>query len=163
MSVIHEGIDTQLVRPDTKAVYRLPNGKELRAGMKIVTYVARNLEPYRGFHIFMRAVPQVQRRHPDAEILVVGQDGVSYGSKLPDGDSYKKRMLNEVTFNSNTVHFTGHLAPPDFRAVMHISSAHVYLTYPFVLSWSLLEAMASGCIIGRFKHGTRSRGNHRSP
>ncbi len=78
--------------------------------MKVVTYVARNLEPYRGFHVFMRALPEIQKRHPDAEILIVGQDGVSYGGKLPDGDSYKKRMLAEMSFNPETVHFTGHLA-----------------------------------------------------
>ena len=147
MSVIHEGIDTQAIRPNPEAVYRLPNGKELRPGMKVVTYVARNLEPYRGFHIFMRAIPEIQKRHPDAEILIVGQDGVSYGAKLPEGDSYKKRMLAEVSFDENRVHFTGHLRSPEFRAAMHVSSAHIYLTYPFVLSWSLLEAMASGCLV----------------
>lgn len=146
-SVIHEGVDTQAIRPDPDAVYRLPNGKDLRPGMKVITYVARNLEPYRGFHIFMRALPEIQKRHPDAEIVIVGQDGVSYGTKLPEGDSYKKRLLAEVSFNPDTVHFTGHLRSPEFRAVMHVSAAHVYLTYPFVLSWSLLEAMASGCLV----------------
>jgi glycosyltransferase involved in cell wall biosynthesis len=147
MSVIHEGIDTQAIRPNPNAVYRLPNGKELRPGMKVVTYVARNLEPYRGFHVFMRALPEIQKRHPDAEILIVGQDGVSYGAKLPEGDTYKKRMLAEVSFNPDTVHFTGHLRSPEFRAAMHVSAAHIYLTYPFVLSWSLLESMASGCLV----------------
>lgn len=147
MSVIHEGVDTLAIRPNPAAIYRLPNGKELRPGMKILTYVARNLEPYRGFHVFMRALPEIQKRHPDAEILIVGQDGVSYGGKLPEGDSYKKRMLAEVSFNPDRVHFTGHLATPEFRAVMHVSSAHIYLTYPFVLSWSMLEAMATGCVI----------------
>ena len=147
MSVIHEGVDTLAIRPNLEAVYRLPNGKELRPGMKIVTYVARNLEPYRGFHVFMRALPEIQKRHPDAEILIVGQDGVSYGGKLPEGDSYKKRMLAEVSFDSDRVHFTGHLATPEFRSVMQVSSAHIYLTYPFVLSWSMLEAMATGCVI----------------
>ena len=147
MSVIHEGIDTQAIQPNPKAVYRLPNGKQLRPGMKVITFVARNLEPYRGFHIFMRAIPAIQKRHPDAEILIVGSDGVSYGENLPDGDSYKKRLLAEISFNKERVHFTGRLDTPEFRAVQHVSAAHIYLTYPFVLSWSLLEAMASGCLV----------------
>ena len=95
----------------------------------------------------MRALPEIQRRHPDAEILIVGQDGVSYGRKLPGGETHKKRLLAEVVLDASRVHFTGHLATPDFRAAMHVSAAHVYLTYPFVLSWSMLEAMASGCLI----------------
>lgn len=147
MSVIHEGIDTDAIKPNPDAVFTTPGGKVLRAGDKVVTYVARNLEPYRGFPTFMRAIPEIQRRHPDAEILIVGQDGVSYGAKLPEGDSYKKRMLAEVSFDTSRVHFTGHLRTPEFRAAMHVSAAHIYLTYPFVLSWSLLEAMSSGCLI----------------
>ena len=147
MSVMHEGVDTQNIRPNPKAVFTTDSGKELRAGQKIVTYVARNLEPYRGFHTFMRAIPRIQRLHPDAEILIVGSDGVSYGAKLPEGDSYKKRMLAEVSFNPDTVHFTGHLESVRFRAAMDVSMAHIYFTYPFILSWSLVEAMATGCLI----------------
>ena len=147
IAVIHEGVDTETIRPQPEAVFTTRSGKVLRAGQKVVTFIARNLEPYRGFHVFMRALPDIQKRHPDADILIVGSDGVSYGSKLPEGDSYKKRLLAEVTFNPETVHFTGYLKPPEFRAAMHVSAAHIYLTYPFVLSWSLLEAMASGCVV----------------
>ena len=147
MSVIHEGVDTNTIRPRSDATFTTASGKELKAGQKIVTFVSRNLEPYRGFHIFMRAIPEIQRRHPDAEILIVGSEGTSYGRKLPEGDSYKKRMLAEVSFNPETVHFTGHLDTARFRAVMQISAAHIYLTYPFVLSWSMLESMATGCLV----------------
>ena len=147
MSVIHEGIDTDAIKPDPTATFRTESGKVLHAGDKVVTYVARNLEPYRGFPTFMRSIPDIQRRHPDAEILIVGMDGVSYGTKLPEGDSWKKRMLAEVSFDERRVHFTGYLHGDDFRRIMHISAAHIYLTYPFVLSWSLMEAMASGCLI----------------
>ena len=147
MSVMHEGVDAQAIGPKPDAVFVTESGKELRAGQKIVTFVARNLEPYRGFHVFMRAIPEIQRLHPDAEILVVGMEGVSYGVKLPEGDSYKKRMLAEVEFDASRVHFTGYLQPPRFRAAMHVSMAHIYLTYPFILSWSLVEAMASECLI----------------
>ena len=147
ISVIHEGVDTREIQANPDATFATPSGKVLRAGQKIVTYVARHLEPYRGFHTFMRSIPEIQRRHPDAEIVIVGSEGVSYGTQLPEGDSHKKRMLKEVSFNPETVHFTGHLTTPFFRAVMHVSAAHVYLTYPFVLSWSMLEAMASECLI----------------
>ena len=147
MSVIHEGIDTHAIRPNPDASFTLSDGQVLRPGMKVITFVARNLEPYRGFHVFMRSIPEIQKRHPDAHILIVGKDGVSYGRQLPEGETYKSRLLDEVAFDRSKVHFTGHLQTPDFRAVMHVSAAHVYLTYPFVLSWSLLEAMASGCLI----------------
>ena len=147
MSVIHEGIDTDAIKPDPDATFRTENGKVLRAGDKVVTYVARNLEPYRGFPTFMRSIPGVQRRHPNAEILIVGMDGVSYGTQLPEGDTWKKRMLAEVDFDASRVHFTGYLQGENFRKVMHVSAAHIYLTYPFVLSWSLMEAMASGCLV----------------
>ena len=147
MSVIHEGVDTERIRPNPAATFTTESGKVLRAGQKVVTFVSRSLEPYRGFHIFMRALPAIQRRHPDAEFLIVGAEGVSYGAKLAEGDSHKKRMLKEVSFDPSTVHFTGRLEWERFRAAMHVSAAHVYLTYPFVLSWSMLEAMASGCLI----------------
>lgn len=147
MSVIHEGVDTERIRPNPEATFTTESGKVLRAGQKVVTFVSRSLEPYRGFHIFMRALPEIQRRHPDAEILIVGAEGTSYGHALPEGDSHKKRMLKEVSFDQSTVHFTGRLEWERFRAAMHVSAAHVYLTYPFVLSWSMLEAMASGCLV----------------
>jgi glycosyltransferase involved in cell wall biosynthesis len=147
MSVIHEGVDTNVIRPDPNATLRTPGGKELRAGQKIVTFVSRNLEPYRGFHIFMRAIPEIQRRHRDADIVIIGGEGVSYGRHLPEGDSYKKRMLNEVQFDAEKVHFMDTLPTHEFLRAMQVSAVHVYLTYPFVLSWSMLEAMSAGCLL----------------
>jgi glycosyltransferase involved in cell wall biosynthesis len=147
MSVIHEGIDTQALRPNPQATFELPDGRVLRAGQKIISFVARNLEPYRGFHTFMRAIPEIQRRHPDADIVIVGKEENGYGKKLAEGDSYKTRLLAEVTFNPDKVHFTGHLVTDRFRQVLQISAAHIYLTYPFVLSWSMMEAMSSGCLL----------------
>jgi glycosyltransferase involved in cell wall biosynthesis len=125
----------------------LPNGIELKAGQPIVTYVARNLEPYRGFHSFMRAIPLIQAECPDAQIIVVGGDGVSYGSKPVGYPDWRSRMEAEVSFDHSRVHFTGKLPYQTYRAVLACSKVHVYLTYPFVLSWSLLEAMASGCVV----------------
>ncbi|MDL2315905.1 glycosyltransferase family 4 protein [Desulfovibrio sp. OttesenSCG-928-A18] len=121
----------------------------LGRGDKVLTYVARNLEPYRGFHIFMRSLPEIQRRHPDAQIMIVGRDGVSYSPRPEDGRTYKEQYLEELDgkIDLSRVHFLGRIPYPALRALFRISSAHVYLTYPFVLSWSALEAMSCGALL----------------
>jgi glycosyltransferase involved in cell wall biosynthesis len=144
--VIHEGV-IQSAYLTKVGVVRLPNGVELRAGQPIVTYVARNLEPYRGFHSFMRTIPHIQAECPDAQIIVVGGDDVSYGCKPVGYANWRSRMEAEVSFDHSNVHFTGKLPYQTFRAVLDCSKVHVYLTYPFVLSWSLLEAMSAGCVV----------------
>lgn len=144
--VIHEGVIQNCSSPTVDSV-TLPSGHVLQAGQPIVTYVARNLEPYRGFHIFMRAIPHIQAECPDAQIVIVGGDGVSYG-RMPIGyPDWRTKMMAEVSFDLSSVHFTGKLPYQKYRAVLKVSKAHVYLTYPFVLSWSLLESMASGCVV----------------
>jgi len=147
IQVIHEGIDTDLLGPDPNAILTLPNGRVLKAGEPIITYVARNLEPYRGFHTFMRALPQVLKEHPTCQVVIVGSDGVSYGSKPKDAPNWRTKMLRENPVDLNRVHFLGKVPYDTYRKVLQVSAVHVYLTYPFVLSWSLLEAMASGCLI----------------
>ncbi len=147
ISVIHDGIDTAGVAPDPTATLELPDGRVLRASDEVVTYVARNLEPYRGFHIFMRALEESCRRRPNAHYIIVGGDGVSYGSALPDGQTYRAKLLSEVKIDERRVHFLGRLPYDRFLRVLQVSGAHVYLTYPFVLSWSMLEAMSAGCVV----------------
>jgi len=150
IALVHEGVDTDTVRPDTKAKLALPeHGLELAASDEVITYVARNLEPYRGFHSFMRALPQILRRRPRARVLVIGADGVSYGTPLPKGQTYKEKYLKEIgnALDLERVHFLGQVSYDTLRQAYQVSSAHVYLTYPFVLSWSLLEAMAAGCCV----------------
>ena len=121
----------------------------LSAADKIITYVSRNLEPYRGYHIFMRSLPALQRLHPDAHVLIVGGDGVSYSPPPEDGRTYKARYLDELrdSLDLSRIHFLGKIPYGALRALFRISSAHVYLTYPFVLSWSTLEAMACGALL----------------
>lgn len=147
IQVIHEGINTDLLGPDPNATLTLPNGQVLKAGEPIITYVARSLEPYRGFHTFMRALPQILKEHPTCQVLIVGGDGVSYGSKPEDAPNWRIRMLRENPLDRSRVHFLGSVSYDTYRKVLQVSAVHVYLTYPFVLSWSLLEAMASGCLI----------------
>lgn len=147
ISVIHEGVNTKVVKPDPNATVTLLNGVVLTNKDKVVTYVARNLEPYRGFHVFMRALEQICQRQPDCHILIIGGDEVSYGRRMQEGKTYKEQMLGEVSIDKNRVHFLGRLPYDQYLKVLQISSAHVYLTVPFVLSWSMLEAMAIGCLI----------------
>ena len=146
ISVIHEGVNTALAKPNALAKFLLPNGKTLTAKDKIVTFVSRNLEPYRGFHMFMRALPEICQRLPDCHVLIVGGDEVSYGRKL-SGTTYREKMLQEVNVDTNNVHFLGKIAYAAYMQMLQISSAHVYLTVPFVLSWSMLEAMAAECLV----------------
>src|SRR6185312_4325157 len=129
---------------------RLPNdNRELRVGDEVVTYVARNLEPYRGFRTFMRSLPAILSRHPKAHVVIIGGDEVSYGMRLPDGKTYREEILNELgdSLDLSRVHFLGRVPYPTFLTVLQISRVHVYLTYPFVLSWSMLEALSAGCLV----------------
>lgn len=151
ISVIHDGIDTDFVKPAANAQLTLQaQGIALRPGDPIITFVNRNLEPYRGYHIFMRALPEILAKHPTARVLIVGGDGVSYGAApLPGEPSWKQRYLSEVAdrLDMSRVHFLGNISYPHFLGLLQISAVHVYLTFPFVLSWSLLEAMATECLI----------------
>jgi glycosyltransferase involved in cell wall biosynthesis len=149
ISVIHEGVDTDVVRPNPEAVIRCPSGRELRASDEVVTFAARSLEPVRGYHSFMRALPRIMTERPQAEIAIVGGDGISYGAAPPKGTTWKARYFKEVAdrIDPQRIHFMGRLQYADYLKVLQVSSAHVYLTYPFVLSWSLLEALSACCLV----------------
>lgn len=147
IEVIFDGIDLKMVHPRERAVIALDDGRKLCRGSKVVTYVARNLEPYRGFRTFMRAIPHIQHSHDDVDILIVGDDDVSYGRKPAGFETWREAMLAEVEFDRSRVHFLGKLPYDKYLDVLSVSAAHVYLTYPFVLSWSCLEAMAAGALV----------------
>ena len=118
-------------------------------GDEIVTYSARSLEPHRGFHIFMRALPSILRRRPRAHVLIVGRGDACYSGSPAHHRSYAERFFAEIenSVDRTRIHFVGLLPTDQYRAVLQISAVHVYLTYPFVLSWSLIEAMATGCVV----------------
>jgi glycosyltransferase involved in cell wall biosynthesis len=145
--VIHEGINARRVLPECDQKLMLPNGMTLTKEMEVVTYTARGLEPYRGFPVFMRAVDEICRRRPRCHIVITGGDEVRYGKRLENNQSYREKLLNDVTVDRDRVHFLG-IVPYDMHLkILQVSSAHVYLTVPFVLSWSMLEAMATECVI----------------
>lgn len=148
ITVIHDGIDTGRVAPDPMARLRLPDGRVLTAADEVLGYVARSLEPYRGFHVFMRALPQVLAQRPGAQVVIVGGDGISYGGPPREGGSWKAKMLAELPeLDLSRVHFLGRVAYADYLSLLQIARVHCYLTYPFVLSWSLAEAMAAGAYL----------------
>lgn len=166
IQVAHEGVDLEHLVPDPAAsiavqlpaeAHRPPQIKTLRAGDPIVTFVARNLEPYRGFHIFMRALPEVLRQHPGAHILIIGGENKGYGILPTDAATWRERMERELSTPGaanllpedwqRRVHFLGSVPYEAYKKVLQVSAVHVYLTYPFVLSWSLVESMAMGCRI----------------
>jgi glycosyltransferase involved in cell wall biosynthesis len=150
MTVVHDGVDTDYVKPDPAARFVIPGGNAaLTRDDEVITYVARNFEPYRGFNVFMRAIPAIQKRRPKAHIVMVGGDEVSYSPRLPPGQSYRARMLAEMQgkIDMSRLVILPRLAYDDYLALLRVSSAHVYLTYPFVLSWSLIEALSAGCAV----------------
>ncbi|MDG1286016.1 MAG: glycosyltransferase family 4 protein [Rickettsiales bacterium] len=147
ISVIHEGIDTDKVKPDDSVSITLKEGVTLKKGDPIITYVTRNFEHYRGSHQFLRAVKHIQEMHPTAMVVAVGADEISYGRAAPDGKRYRHILLDEVKPDMSRLFFTGAIPYEGFLKVLQISAAHVYLTVPFVLSWSMLEAMAAECLV----------------
>lgn len=152
ISVIHDGIDTDHLIPNPQVQLTLPDGSTLTRDDEVITFVNRNLEPYRGYHIFMRALPRLLKERPNARVLIVGGDEVSYGSRPPKGQTWKQIFIDEVRGRIPTpdwarVHFLGRIPYDQFIRLLQVSRVHVYLTYPFVLSWSLFESMSTQAAI----------------
>ncbi|MEA5549405.1 glycosyltransferase family 4 protein [Anabaena cylindrica UHCC 0172] len=148
ITVCHDGIDTNFFHPNPDAKLVLPRiNLDLSHVEELVTYVGRGMEPYRGFPQFMEAVALIQQRRPNCHIVVVGEDRVAYGKSLSDGKSYKQLMLEKLDLDLSRLHFTDLLPYHEYLQVLQASSVHIYLTRPFVLSWSMLEAMAAGCLL----------------
>jgi len=149
LEVIFDGVDCDRLAPNPAATFTLPDGRILKRGDEVLTFVNRNLEPYRGYHIFLRALPAVLKARPGARVVIVGGDEVSYGAAPKNAKGWKEIFLNEVRdrIDLSRVHFVGKLPYADFTRLMQISRVHAYLTYPFVLSWSMVEAMAAGALV----------------
>ncbi|HSK41814.1 MAG TPA: glycosyltransferase, partial [Arenibaculum sp.] len=147
MTLLHDGIDTDAFAPAPGTPMMLPN-LDLSHAAEVVTYATRGMEPYRGFPQFMRAAALLLERRPGLHVVVGGSDEVAYSARRQDGRSYKQAMLAELAGRDlSRLHFAGPLAGQDWRRLLQATTVHAYLTVPFVLSWSLLEAMASGCAL----------------
>lgn len=148
INVLHDGIDTNYFSPQQDAKLTLPSiGLDLSDAKEIVTYVSRGMEPYRGFPQFMEAVSLLLKKRKTCHVVVVGEDRVAYGRRLPDGKTFKQLMLEKLDLDLSRLYFTGRLPYHQYLQVLQASSVHIYLTRPFVLSWSMLEAMSTGCLI----------------
>ncbi len=148
LKVLHDGIDTTYFYSNPRAKIVLPAiGLDLSQIDEIITYATPGMEPYRGFPQFMEAVALIQQRRPNCHVVVMGTDRVAYGKALPGGKTYKQFMLEKLPLDLSRLHFTGSLPSDQYRQVLQASSAHIYLTHPFALSWSMLEAMACGCLL----------------
>ncbi len=152
LSVIHDGVDTELVRPNPQAALPLEGGRVLTREDEVISFINRNLEPFRGYHVFMRALPALLRERPKAQVVLLGGDEVSYGARAPGGKSWKQIFIDEVQDDIpeadwDRVHFLGRVPYERYLSLIQVARVHVYLTYPFVLSWSLLEAMSAGAAI----------------
>jgi glycosyltransferase involved in cell wall biosynthesis len=153
IQVIFDGVDCDILKPNPSVRLNLKRETgesfSLTSKDEIITFVNRNLEPYRGYHSFMRALPKILSARPNARVLIVGGDGVSYGAKAPEGKTWKQIFLDEVKsrIDLERVHFLGNVPYPIFTQLLQLSSCHVYLTYPFVLSWSCIEALSTGCLV----------------
>lgn len=149
ISVIFDGVNTQTIAPNPDARLNIPGTTlSFTPGDEVLTFVNRSLEPYRGYHSFMRALPEVMAARPNAHVVIVGDEGQSYGP-APKESSWKQIFLDEVKdrLDLSRVHFLGRVPYPTFTALLQVSRCHCYLTYPFVLSWSLMESMAAGAMV----------------
>ena len=149
ISVIHDGIDTDLVKPKSDITVTLPNGMRVSKSDEVITFVNRHLEPYRGFHTFMRTLPLILHRRKNAQVLIVGDDETGYGASAKGAKNHREKYMQEVgdKLDLSRVHFLGRIPYDSFVKMLQLSAVHVYLTYPFVLSWSMLEAMSAGCLV----------------
>lgn len=147
IKVLHDGVDTEFCIPNKEAKFLVKDKNiELTSKDEVITYATRGMEAYRGFPEFMRAAAKLLKKRPNLQVVIGGEDRVCYGPKILN-TTYKEMMLKELDLDMNRVHFVGGLPFNEYVKLLQISSAHVYLTYPFVLSWSLLDAMSCGCCI----------------
>jgi glycosyltransferase involved in cell wall biosynthesis len=151
ITVIHDGIDTERLRPDPSVSIRLQSGQTLTRADEVITFISRDLEPYRGYHIFMRALPELLKRRPHATIIIVGGTGTNYGPRPAEKTwaeifaAQAKKQISDADWAR--VHFLGKIPYEQYISVLQLSRVHLYWTYPFVLSWSLLEAMSCGAVV----------------
>ena len=147
MSVIHDGVDTTLCQRKTDPKLTLDNGEVLTAEHEVITYMARNLEPYRGFHVFAKGLGALCQARPNARFVIIGGDGISYGNAPGDAANWREKLITSAKIDAARVHFMGKVPYDVYRTILSLSRAHIYLTYPFVLSWSVMEAMSHECLM----------------
>lgn len=147
IEVVFDGVDARRICPDASATFVLPDGRTLSCGDEVITYAARSLEPTRGFPSFMRALPHILARRPDARVVIAGVSEPHYDAPPQRASTWRDALSSSVELDPERVFFVGRLAREPFVRMLQVSSAHVYLTSPVVLSWSMVEAMSAGCLV----------------
>ena len=146
--ICHEGIDTNFFKPDPVGKMVLANGKLDLSGVdEIVTYATRGMEPYRGFPQFIEAAHLLQKARPKAHVVIAGDNRVAYGKQAPNGKTWKDLYMEKFPLDPARTHFVGSLPYGEYIKLLQCTKAHIYLTRPFVLSWSMLEAMSCGALV----------------
>jgi glycosyltransferase involved in cell wall biosynthesis len=146
--IIHEGVDLETVRPGPAEPFALDDGRILAPDTPVVTHVNNNMEPLRGLHIFARALPRLLAEVPNAHAILIGQMGNhGYAGAAPEGKTWTDVCFEGVEIDPGRVHFLGRVPHARMLAALRLSAVHAYYSYPFVLSWSLAEAMALGCYV----------------
>jgi glycosyltransferase involved in cell wall biosynthesis len=148
VEVIFDGVDTRIWRR-REGGPRQVGGRTIAPGTRVVTYVARGFEATRGFDIFLKAARRIYRARPDVLFVVVGEDRVVYGgdAKLIGGESFRDYAMAQDDYDPSKFLFTGAVPPEELARILSLGDAHLYLTVPFVLSWSLFNALACGCTV----------------
>ncbi len=147
IKVMHDGIDTDFCKPDENVEFTIKDKNiTFTRNDEVITYATRGMEAYRGFPEFMQAVEILLKKRPNLHVIIGGEDRVCYGAQLVN-TTYKKMMLEKLDLDLNRIHFVGSLPFNEYVKLLQVSSAHVYLTYPFVASWSLLDSMSCACPI----------------
>ena len=147
LRVIHEGIDFDTLASLKPSARDRPSCLPRSSDIEVLTYVSRGFEEYRGFPQAMETIALLQAKRPQLHALIVGSDVVAYGGSRTDGRSWGAWAKEEIPLDPQRTHWLGALQTEDYHSVLAVSDVHLYLTVPFVLSWSLLEAMAAGCAL----------------
>jgi glycosyltransferase involved in cell wall biosynthesis len=149
IQVIHDGIDTEFFQ--RRPVARDVPFHNVRIGpnTKVVTYASPGLESWRGFDIFMQVADRLSRQFDDIVFLIAGEELTQYGheGRVIAPHSFKEHVLSRGNYDLSKFHFLGRIQPSDLVTLFSLSDVHVYLTVPFVVSWSLLQAMSTECTI----------------
>ncbi len=146
LTVRHDGIDADFYAPGTSPDQATLGGL-VADDARVITYATRGMEPHRGFPQFMAALPAILAADPRAVAVIAGENRVAYGGSSLRATDWKAKALADKAIDPARVHFVGRLSRADYRRLLRRSDAHVYLTVPFVLSWSMLEAMSTGCAL----------------
>jgi glycosyltransferase involved in cell wall biosynthesis len=147
---VYHGYNESLRPPVASRTTRNIAGVDVPASTRVITYVSRGFESMRCFDLFMRTAKLIYQQYPDVLFFVVGADRVAYGGDetfLPQGTTFKQWTLASDNYDLTRFHFLGTILPQQLAVLLASTDLHIYLTVPFVLSWSMMDAMSCGAVV----------------